>query len=619
MHILIVEDDPALSELISTLLWKEENEIEKAHSAKDAIAWLDKHPADLLLLDFGLPDMNGKELILELKQKGTTLPPFIVLTGQGDERIAVEMMKLGARDYLVKDIHFLDLLQGIVERVIKEIQNEESRKKTENELINNREQLQLIFDHSPAIMMLMNEKTEIIRINKTGLEFLGAKSENVINEQPGNAFNCINSLKNSKGCGYSDECKFCIIRNTILDTIHNNSTNHQVEGVLTILRGVNEIKHNVLISSINASKLPEATYLVTLEDITERKETELALKESEQKFRTVVTSSDAITWMLDENGIFTLSEGKGLSILGLSPGEIVGTNAFELYNAYPEIIAGLKDAYRGKTVYKLVQFEGLYFHTIYTPNMGPDDNSVKGIVGISLDVTEKHKAEENVKKKQEELNEINQLVSEYKLTALRSAMNPHFIFNCLNSIQMYVAKNERKPALNYLSLFSKLIRSVLESSINSQISLEKELEVLKYYIELEKMRFSDKFNVILDIDDEIDKEGILVPSLFLQPFVENAIIHGLSNKPSQGLLSIIMRQEENFLNCTIEDDGIGRIASYEFNKKRRGNHKSVGVSVTEERLNIINKTNNVSVQIKDLYDAQNHPCGTSVKIKLEIK
>lgn len=618
MHILIIEDDPGLSELIKTILTSEEHEIELAHSAKDAITWLNKHNIDLLLLDYGLPDMNGKELILDLKQKGTTLPPFVVLTGQGDERIAVEMMKLGARDYLVKDIHFLDLVQGIVTRVFNEIQNEESRKKAEIELEKNREQLQLIFDNSPVIMMLLNEQTEILRMNKTGLNFSGTDSETVFKDRPGNAFNCINSLKNPKGCGYSDDCQHCTVRNTVLDTINNNSKNQQVEAEFTILKEGNKIKYNLLVSSISASKHPEATYLVTLEDITERKKTQLALKESEQKFRTVVTSSDAITWMLDENGYFTLSEGKGLSVLGLSPGETVGINAFDLYKNYPEIISGLKDAYRGKTVYKLVQLEDLYFQTIYTPYMAPGSNSVKGIVGISLDITEKHKAEEDVKKKQEELNEINQLVSEYKLAALRSAMNPHFVFNCLNSIQMYVAKNERKPALNYLSLFSKLIRSVLESSINSQISLEKELEVLNYYIELEKMRFSDKFNVIVDVGDEIDTEGILVPSLFLQPFVENAIIHGLSNKSSQGLLSIIMRQEENFLNCTIEDDGIGRIASYEFNKKRRGNHKSVGVSVTEERLNIINKTNNVSVQIKDLYDAQNHPCGTSVKIKLEI-
>lgn len=619
MNILIIEDDLGLSELIKAILTSEENEIALVHSAEDAIAWLIKHPTDLLLLDYGLPDMNGKELILELQQKRIDIPPFIMLTGQGDERIAVEMMKLGARDYLVKDIHFLDLIQGIVHRVFQEIENERRREKAEEELIKNREQLQLIFDHSPAIMLLLNENTEIIRINKTGLQFIGTTFENVINNQPGNAFNCINSHENPKGCGYSDGCKQCIIHNTIRDTIINNNNHQQVEAELNILKGGNEIRYNVLVSSIQATKHPDATYLVTLDDISDRKKTEFALKESEQKFRTVVTTSDSITWMLDEEGRFTLSEGKGLSVLGLSPGEIVGTDAFELYKDYPEILSGLKDAYDGKTVHILAKFEGLYFHTIYTPYLTLGSNAVKGVVGISVDVTEKHKAEENVKKKQSELNDINQKISEYKLAALRSAMNPHFVFNCLNSIQMYVAKNERKPAIHYLSLFAKLIRSVLESSINSQISLEKELEVLSYYIELEKMRFSNKFNVILDIEDEIDTEGIMVPSLFLQPFVENAIIHGLSNKPSQGLLSIILRQKENFLNCTIEDDGIGRIASSELNKKRKKNHKSVGISVTEERLNIINKTNNVSVQFKDHYDDHNQACGTSVKIRLEIK
>jgi len=133
MIILIVEDDKGLTELITEKLGEAGYETACAHSAKDALQWLSVHTTYMILLDYSLPDMNAKELLNQLQKKEQPLPPFIVSTGQGDERIAVEMMKLGARDYIIKDSLFLERLPEVVKRVAREIENENKRVQAESE------------------------------------------------------------------------------------------------------------------------------------------------------------------------------------------------------------------------------------------------------------------------------------------------------------------------------------------------------------------------------------------------------------------------------------------------------------------------------------------------------
>jgi sensor histidine kinase YesM len=204
-----------------------------------------------------------------------------------------------------------------------------------------------------------------------------------------------------------------------------------------------------------------------------------------------------------------------------------------------------------------------------------------------------------------------------KTKALRAQINPHFIFNSLSSIQHLITSNNKESALKYLSKFSRLTRNILEGSIENTFLLADEIKMLKDYLELESLRFNDAFEYSINVDENIDTHAIEVPALIVQPFVENAILHGLLNKEGIGKkLTINYRIEDHFLICEVEDNGIGRQAT----SKKESIHKSRGVEVTEERLKNLNKLdiNTQYIEIIDKYDGSGKPTGTKVIIKIYI-
>ncbi|MDI9308735.1 MAG: histidine kinase [Limnohabitans sp.] len=211
----------------------------------------------------------------------------------------------------------------------------------------------------------------------------------------------------------------------------------------------------------------------------------------------------------------------------------------------------------------------------------------------------------------------------YQLENLRSQMNPHFIFNALNSIQEYIVTNEKVNASAYLVKFSKLIRLYLEHSRENEVQLEDEIKALQFYLELEKDRFEDTLNFEIIVDQKLNLQTTKVPSLFIQPYVENAIKHGLLHKKENRLLQVNfgLKKDENILECIIEDNGVGRKASSEINKHRRELHKSFATSANEKRVDLINKTrtNKVSVHIEDLEDENQMALGTRVIICVPLQ
>lgn len=232
-----------------------------------------------------------------------------------------------------------------------------------------------------------------------------------------------------------------------------------------------------------------------------------------------------------------------------------------------------------------------------------------GITGVSVfaeDVTERIQ-------KERELTTANKTIGELKLMALRSVMNPHFIFNALNSIQFFIAKNDRFNAINYLSTFSKLIRGILNNSVSNKVKLAEEIELIKLYVNLEQLRFENKFEFILSISPALETEYIEIPSLLIQPYVENAILHGLYNKPTNGTLKISVREDKDFVVFEIEDDGVGREAAQKLRQQNFPQHKSMGTVLTEERLKLINMEGKASYEIIDLFEGEKSS-GTLVKI-----
>jgi len=209
------------------------------------------------------------------------------------------------------------------------------------------------------------------------------------------------------------------------------------------------------------------------------------------------------------------------------------------------------------------------------------------------------------------------LVSE--LHALRSQMDPHFIFNTLSSIQSFITKNSSKDAINYLSKFSKLMRGTLENTKKQKITIKDEIEILELYMDLEKLRLNNKFSYKIIVDENIDPQFEEIPPMLIQPYVENAIWHGISHKIGDGIIKISFNLiGENLLKCEIEDDGIGRKKSAELNKKRDKN-TSLGMSITKERLEIINslKDSKLNINIIDL-EEKNYPTGTKIELFIPL-
>ena len=209
---------------------------------------------------------------------------------------------------------------------------------------------------------------------------------------------------------------------------------------------------------------------------------------------------------------------------------------------------------------------------------------------------------------------LKQKVKDVEMQTLRSQMNPHFLYNSLNSINSFIVQQKSKEASVYLTTFSKLMRSILDNSRQESISLEKEIDTLKMYMKLEMARLENSFDYQIIIDKNIDAEFVQVPPLIIQPFVENAIWHGLVNKKGDGFLTIeIDKTEKSMLNIKILDNGIGRKASALL-KKEQLKHKSYGIGITKERLEMLNSKNQII--ITDLEDKHGNATGTLVELKI---
>lgn len=202
-------------------------------------------------------------------------------------------------------------------------------------------------------------------------------------------------------------------------------------------------------------------------------------------------------------------------------------------------------------------------------------------------------------------------VSETELKALRSQMNPHFIFNALNSISNYMETHDVDTANEYLAMFSKLMRSILENSEKKWIPLAEELELMTLYMQLESLRLEHKLNYSIAIDPTIDTEDTLVPPLITQPFIENSIWHGISKKGSEGTITIQVQKDSKKLLISIEDDGLGRTENLIESTQKQ----SMGITITKTRLDIINSLQNLKSNFKLIDQKQ----GVKVELTLPLE
>jgi sensor histidine kinase YesM len=226
------------------------------------------------------------------------------------------------------------------------------------------------------------------------------------------------------------------------------------------------------------------------------------------------------------------------------------------------------------------------------------------------------------KRNQLVLDKINleKNVNQSKLKAIKSQMNPHFFYNALNTLQSFILSNEKRLAIDYLSKFSNLTRTILEMTEKDFISISEEVKTLQLYLDIEKGRFDEDFSYEIQVGKNIDQESIKIPTMLLQPYVENAVKHGLLHKQGDKKVTISFEIQNNELHIGIDDNGIGRQKSNELNQIKNKNHQSFATEALQNRIDLLNEYNhkNISLKIIDKHNLQNQPTGTLVEIIIPI-
>jgi sensor histidine kinase YesM len=229
-------------------------------------------------------------------------------------------------------------------------------------------------------------------------------------------------------------------------------------------------------------------------------------------------------------------------------------------------------------------------------------------------------SEHSLQVKQEEITTINQQLAEAQLSALQTQMNPHFIFNSLNSIKRMILDNQQEEASRYLSKFAHMIRLTLNQSKEIFATLPENIEYLESYLEMEKLRFDDSFTYTIEVDDMIEEDETVIPTLMIQPLAENAIWHGLMNKEGEKKLLIRFFQEDDVITCTIEDNGIGIRQSERLKQLSKSPHQSVGLGNIRNRIKIMNEKFDAgcTIDLTDMSDLDKSKTGTLVVLRFNI-
>jgi LytS/YehU family sensor histidine kinase len=218
-----------------------------------------------------------------------------------------------------------------------------------------------------------------------------------------------------------------------------------------------------------------------------------------------------------------------------------------------------------------------------------------------------------VEQQRREQEQLRRLLVEWRYRVLQAQMNPHFLFNALNTVHYYILHNDREALLRFVAQFARLMRNVLQLVERTLVPLRQELETTELYLQLEQARFRHAFDYVLHVEPDVEVDEILCPSLLLQPLVENAIKHGLGPRGGRGTIRVCVRLEGESVLCCIEDDGVGRRQ-----QGAAGEHSGAGLRLTQERLALLSRQlkKPFTLQIVDLTRPDGSPAGTRVEIRL---
>lgn len=397
--------------------------------------------------------------------------------------------------------------------------------------------------------------------------------------------------------------------------------------------------HSPVVVSINQSRIsdPEGKdHMIhgLMRDITEKKKYEKSLENQRKRLLEIVKLNTQIIETSDQffyviqtasEGTFSEDQLRYISpqvnkMLGLGElqllnmknrwRDLIHPDDLEVYDASREHLALNKKPVRVSYRIKRSKPDEYIWTDEYACPLLDEENRVVEIYGSVKDVTERVNAIINVE------HEKKQSMA-YQYQLLSSQLNPHFIYNTLNSFQYYILQGNIEESLNHISDFSQLMRRVLENSMSQYITVDEEVLFLEQYIRISQKRMKNNLNFKIETDPEIDTGEIMIPPMLLQPYVENAIIHAFSNSPREPELYIAVYQDEHQIRCLIEDNGIGREhAMLNRNRESMDKKRSIAMNINQTRLNLLNQITdrNFKLNVEDRTDSYGNPCGTRVVI-----
>ncbi len=399
--ILIVEDDAGILELLSEKVEESGYSTACVQTGADALYWLKMNTPFLIVLDYGLPDMNGKELLTELLTDSISLPPFIVSTGQGDERIAVDMMKLGARDYIAKDIHFLEMIPLIVRKVCTEIENDNRLKSTEQELAESNQYINQIIQSAQEGIIVYDHNLKYQVWNPFMEKLVGLQASEVLGKYSPELFPFL-----------EDAGMIKIIKNALYDGI-SQQIDFQFQNSETGKWGWASDTTAPLRNA--AGQIVGA--ITTVRDITEQKNAEETLQVSEKRYRTFINSTPDLVFLKDEQFKHVVVNKALCEFYNKTEKEIIGKTDFDLMPEHfaANCQASDKEAVEeNKIVVTEENVNDLYFETVKFPI-----EFQKGQIGVGAiirNITDRKQAEQVLKDKMEEMNRFHRMVVGRELT-----------------------------------------------------------------------------------------------------------------------------------------------------------------------------------------------------------
>ncbi len=359
--------------------------------------------------------------------------------------------------------------------------------------------------------------------------------------------------------------------------------------------------------------------ITLVQDITSLKLVETELLRSETKLNSILENANEITCIVDSDGSIKYVGPSVERLLGYQSYKVIGANIFDFIHPdevdegmklfHDKLVNGGEVKYR---VYRLRNQAGdwRYFRVLFTDLM--ENDFINGIVINAQDVTE-------VTLAYDKLEEESQKTNRFHSQLLSAQLNPHFMFNALNSIQYYILDNSPEPAIDFLSNFAKLIRLALQNSRYEFISITEEVNFLETYLKLEKLRFDNKFDFTINLSEELDEDDAGIPPMLVQPVVENAIIHGIANLQTKGHIEIEFDSMDDICICKVSDNGVGRErAKADKQMRTGGKYESISSSILQTRINLLNAALNEDgyhYTIKNRLNNEGEAEGTEVIIQ----